>query len=125
MSVVYFGVKSIIPVLKFHTQIKYVSKEKTIKKQRGTSASAIAYHNTPKKFPCDLCPRSFKQSGDLKKHVKEIHQKIKDNFCDHCEMAFCRPYQLKKHVQEVHEKIKNHKCETCGKCFSQSGIYWL
>ena len=45
---------------------------------------------------------------------------MKDHNCQQCEKAFCRAYQLKRHVAEVHEGLKNYECGTCGKCFSQS-----
>ena len=69
---------------------------------------------------CDHCERAFKQSGDLKKHFKEVHLKIRDNKCNRCPKAFARSHQLKKHIAEVHEGQRNHACGICGKCFSQS-----
>ena len=61
------------------------------------------------------------KTTDLGKHIKTVHEKIKDFKCEICEKAFISNSDLKRHINAVHAKTKNFGCTQCGKCFSQSG----
>ena len=46
------------------------------------------------KSNCHICRKSFGQNNDLKRHVKTVHQKLRDYKCEDC----FKPYGLKKHL---------------------------
>ena len=82
-------------------------------------------HLEEKKFHCEICNgKSFKQSQELKSHVKKIHPKEYGEFqkprekaeCPICKEKIDKTY-LKKHVRTIHEGKRDHiyKCEHCGK----------
>ena len=68
-------------------------------------------------YKCDSCEKSFAQSGNLKKHIKTIHeQKWK---CTACEMTFFKSISLRKHKKKIHSVGNTyHKCEYCSKIMS-------
>ena len=43
-------------------------------------------------------------------------------FFQHCGKDFSEGYKLRRHLREVHDKLKEHVCSTCGKTFAR-GMY--
>ena len=37
----------------------------------------------------------------------------------HCGKDFSEGYKLRRHLREVHDKLKEHVCSTCGKTFAR------
>uniref|UniRef100_T1JHW1 Protein krueppel n=1 Tax=Strigamia maritima TaxID=126957 RepID=T1JHW1_STRMM len=68
-------------------------------------------------FPCDICGMKFKESRNLKTHVKCVHNKIKSFNCLICEQKFAFKKDLARH-QVVHNGQKPFTCSTCNKTFS-------
>ena len=68
-------------------------------------------HEGIKNHCCKICDQKFGESGTLKTHVKTVHEGIKDHHCQFCNKKFGRPGHLKSHVKEVHEGIKEHQCQ--------------
>ena len=85
-------------------------------KQEDTEPKLINWNNF-----CYQCGKSFSKASDLKRHVKAVHDGIKDHTCDLCGRSFAKKDQLNNHVKAVHEKIKDHKCKHCDKSFSEAG----
>ena len=58
-----------------------------------------------------------------KKHVKEVHEGVKDHECNHCGKSFSQAGSLKLHVKAVHEGVhegvKDHVCNHCDKSFAR------
>ena len=69
-------------------------------------------------FKCEKCSYETKRKCDLKKHVKQVHDKIKDNFCTQCDYKASLKSDLIKHVKIVHDKIKDQCCTQCDYKFS-------
>lgn len=94
-----------------------------------------------RRLQCDLCPSTFTQSGDLKKHVRKLHP---DNYydCNYCARYFATADKLVDHVELAHadhhgngldpdvkqeeeevkagvadEDSRSHACKYCGKKF--------
>lgn len=68
---------------------------------------------------CDQCEdKFFTAKSDLKRHIKAVHYKIKDNHCDDCEASFSANSDLQAHIKAVHLKIKDHHCQDCKSSFS-------
>ena len=52
-----------------------------------------------------------------KKHVNEVHLKIKPYSCKFCEHSCSRKADMEKHVNLVHLKIRPFSCQYCDKSF--------
>ena len=67
-------------------------------------------------FPCDLCGKVFKDHYKVKRHVKQIHMKIKDYICDMCDYRTYTAFNLKIHKAKMHTKESLEVfCEICNK----------
>ena len=64
----------------------------------------------------------FSQAGKMRRHVKEVHDGIKDIACtsEGCTQMFTEARHMRKHVKAVHDGIKDIACthEGCTKMFS-------
>ena len=49
------------------------------------------------------------------------NDKMKKFNCKACDKSFLHTGDLNRHIINVHEGIKGHKCEICGKTFGQAG----
>lgn len=58
-------------------------------------------------YSCDTCERTFKRKGDLKRHVRRVHEKIRDSICPICCKAFGEDYNMHRHVHRVHTQHRN------------------
>ena len=55
--------------------------------------------------------------GDLKKHIRRVHENKRSSKCTICDKSFSQEGYLKTHIKAVHEGEKN-KCTNCDKVFS-------
>ncbi len=69
---------------------------------------------------CEIFPKAFSRSADLKTHVAEVHEKIKPFKCTLCSYASSRSVDLKYHISTVHEKERKHICDLCDKEYRRS-----
>ena len=67
---------------------------------------------------CPICDKELPSKRRLKIHVV-IHSDKKAT-CPHCGKAFSEAYKLRRHLKEVHENLKDHVCATCGKSFARA-----
>ena len=80
-------------------------------------------HDKIKDHACTKCDFKCSTSGDLKKHIKQVHDKIKDYACTKCDFKCSSSSQLKTHIKMVHDKIKDFECSTCDyKCSTSSTL---
>lgn len=73
----------------------------------------------------DQCDYQCSSNKLLKKHVKAVHDKIKDNICPYEECGFSASSKgdLKQHLKAVHDKIKDVECDKCEyKCSDRSSL---
>ena len=61
----------------------------------------------------ELREESLAEKGNLKQHIKAIHEKIKNHICKECGYAASQKNMLKKHIEVVHKNIRNHACGDC------------
>ena len=80
----------------------------------------IVEKSTVKKNESSNCGKSFSLAGNLKQHVKAVHEGLKDHVCNHCGKSFSRAEHLKRHVKAVHEGVKDHVCNHCETSFSRA-----
>ena len=67
---------------------------------------------------CQFCGKVFSSKGNLKEHLKHVHEGIKAYKCYVCHKTFSQNGNLKSHISSVHDGIHTHKCEMCKKTFS-------
>ena len=67
----------------------------------------------PKK-KCLQCGQSFTR---LKRHVKTVHEQVRDFECQQCDKAYSMKDDLNKHIKRVHN-LKRHKCSVCQNVYS-------
>ena len=59
-----------------------------------------------KKFKCDTCNDHFPQKISLNKHIKEVHERKKNEvICKICENTFRTQQSLKRHVVSIQKKV--------------------
>ena len=84
----------------------------------------IKWMKQNKQFKCDKCDYKCCQKNNLKKHVKVIHDKIKDIKCDKCEFICSENSKLYRHIRSVHDNIKDFECSQCDfKCSTSENLY--
>jgi len=71
-----------------------------------------------KDVSCDKCDSKFTTRVSLKKHLKAIHQKVRNRACLQCEYTTYSGYNLKIHVAKMHEGKRIEK-ETCVSCLKE------
>ena len=74
-----------------------------------------------KKFVCETCAIIWSSNSNLKQHVKQVHNKIKEYKCDECEYECALSSSLKSHIKSVHNKVKDVSCNECNYRCSQTG----
>lgn len=57
------------------------------------------------RFPCDFCTKDFSRETDLTRHIKSIHDKIKDHVCH---FVGCGKRFSRKDKRTSHQKVRGH-----------------
>ena len=75
------------------------------------------------KYPCEVCGRKFKKSGDVHRHMRTVHGvgDVKTYQCDLCPKVCTQKSNLKCHMASVHcvGDVKTYQCDICSKVFNQ------
>ena len=69
------------------------------------------------RFSCPACEHKEKTSGNLKVHIRSVHEKVKSpsNQCDY--KAYDRTSSTK-HIYALHMNLKPYTCDLCPAMFS-------
>ena len=71
-------------------------------------------HLGVKRYKCNICPKEFTWSNDMKRHIRVNHAREFSTFkCDQCDYTCKRQDMLKRHKDFKHLKIK-YTCDLCG-----------
>ena len=73
-------------------------------------------HKLTKQRTCDVCNKVFSCSGNLSKHIRNIHNNKERLVCEMCPVTFASQQQLTRHVRAVHnDALFNCHCSfQCG-----------
>jgi len=69
-------------------------------------------------YLCPSCSQGFKSIGNMKRHYKSVHEKVKDFECRFCSRRFANSQSVKQH-EWIHTGEKPFECKTCGNRFRQ------
>ncbi|XP_023165255.2 zinc finger protein 714 [Drosophila hydei] len=67
---------------------------------------------------CPGCNQGFNNLGNMKRHYKSVHEKVKDFECRFCARRFANSQSLKQH-EWIHTGEKPYACPTCSTHFRQ------
>ncbi|KAH8363954.1 hypothetical protein KR084_000823, partial [Drosophila pseudotakahashii] len=67
---------------------------------------------------CPGCSQGFNNLGNMKRHYKSVHEKVKDFECRFCSRRFANSQSLKQH-EWIHTGEKPYECKVCGTHFRQ------
>ena len=81
------------------------------------SIENCALQNDESQNLCQICKKSFKQIGNLKRHIKNIHEKNSGYACPYCEKIYDSKEELISHKNSEHLL---HQCGLCEKSFKFS-----
>lgn len=68
-------------------------------------------------YPCVQCGVEFRQTGNLRKHIAEIHEQRKPFGCTMCGVSFSRKHARDTHERAVHQQIRPFQCHICKKMY--------
>ena len=75
-------------------------------------------HEKIRDSKCETCGRLFYSDKDMRSHYKIRHVTEKNFACDQCVSRFVTNGKLLKHIKVVHLKERKHRCDICKKAFS-------
>ena len=69
------------------------------------------------RFSCPACEHKATTSGNLKVHIRSVHEKVKSP-CNQCDYQAYDNTSLTKHNNAVHMNLKPYTCNLCPTTFS-------
>ena len=73
---------------------------------------AKSFMNGSDLLKCMKCDTKFKSKNNILRHVKNMHDRLRNFHCNECDKSFNQNSDLIKHVQGIHEGVK-FPCNEC------------
>ena len=70
-------------------------------------------------FNCPKCEKKFLDNGQLRTHMRNIHQETEPVNCLECNKVFRTAKRLSFHAKSMHGNLRKCKCNECGKMFNK------
>ena len=67
----------------------------------------IIHHNI--RSPCDICGKQLSSPNEVKIHIQNVHEGIRNYKCDYCDKKFGRKEHMRTHLRTIHKDVRNYK----------------
>ncbi|XP_053387472.1 neurotrophin receptor-interacting factor homolog [Mercenaria mercenaria] len=106
------------PKLKLFNQNKVSDMQKSLKERKAELENYLNLENTDRPYPCNLCPKRFKERHHLVYHLR-THSGHRPYVCSICNKGFTQSSSLNTH-KKLH--LKDMSCEFCGQVFRKISL---
>ena len=100
------------PTLKVLSRSKLQDSDKGTEHKKSHNKKAGLGKGTEAK--CEQCQFKTVWKTALNRHIRTVHNKIRNHKCGLCGFSFAQKSTLQHHVEAVHKKLRKHVCEECG-----------
>lgn len=76
-------------------------------------------HRGERRYSCAACGLAFADGGNLARHARARHARLRPHACPHCRRAFARRSHLRDHL-DSHRDARDYVCDVCGKASKSS-----
>lgn len=70
-----------------------------------------------RRHECKVCLKCFSTNNNLKRHIKDVHDKLKQYECIICKNTFAQKTGLISHLEFIHTDEYNFTCNACGRSY--------
>lgn len=84
----------------------------------------VRIHRDERPFTCHVCGRQYRSHPDLTRHLRSVHDKVKNYPCDICARSFANKGTRDDH-RRTHTGERPYMCHTCGKAFATANSIYI
>ncbi|XP_060559255.1 zinc finger and BTB domain-containing protein 14-like [Ruditapes philippinarum] len=106
------------PKLKLFSRNRKSNMQKSLKERKAELENYLNLENTDRPYPCNLCPKRFKERHHLVYHLR-THSGHRPYVCSICNKGFTQSSSLNTH-KKLH--LKDMSCEFCGLVFRKISL---